>query len=193
MKENLAGYIKTALCSVILVASSSLAYASAIGIYIAPSLSLQTFDDDIRGYSGANPDNQAGFGFAIGYQFNSPWAIELVYHKADAEALGLDVDTDYFHLDGLYQFNRRNRLAPYMIFGLGQQNYKVPGSGSYEVPSVGSYEAPGFDENTIQFNGGLGLRYAFTSNFHVRADARLLLGESEELGSLMNVGLVYVF
>lgn len=57
----------------------------------------------------------------------------------------------------LYEFGAHNRLAPYVLAGLGVQQANVDG-----------------DYNTTQDYGelGVGLRYAFSRNFHLTFDVR---------------------
>lgn len=177
MKKSILGSaVIAALCT-----TNVNAVELATGPYIAPSISYQNFggnvlDDDF------NLESDTGFGIGLGYQFDSPWALELVYNAVETEPENgnADVDSEYIHLDAIYHTNIDNpyNWVPYWVAGIGSQ----------------AYEADNYDENDIQLNAGAGIKYAFNSNFFVRTDARVTLGaEDVDMGTQVNLGLVYIF
>lgn len=169
-----------------LAALPAAAVESASGFYIAPSVSYQTFDNGILGsddtLTPVRPDGQTGFGLGLGYQFNSPWAVELAYHMANSEdeKTGVDIDTEYWHVDGFYHFEKSgSSWAPYLVAGVGQQKFSNDNN---------------YDEDDAQLNAGVGIKYKMTSQFHFRSDVRATVGNDEaDVGGLFNLGLVYIF
>jgi OOP family OmpA-OmpF porin len=97
----------------------------------------------------------------------------------DDKSGGGDIDTEYWHIDGLYHFeDASSRWAPYLVAGIGQQKFDA---------SMGS-------EDDAQLNAGVGIKYKMTSNFHFRSDVRATVGADEaDVGGLFNLGLVYIF
>lgn len=180
-----------------MIASSAHAVESATGVYIAPSLSYQMFDDNTGDDSvSVNLDftNELGFGFAFGYQFDSPFAVEIAYHQTGTEHddrsgsfRGNDADAKYLHLDALYHFEDEDSAwAPYIVAGVGKQDYEA------ELTTATSKIDFEFDETT--YNLGLGLKYKVNSNFHIRGDIRATLGDAEgSTGGLANLGFMYIF
>lgn len=149
------------------------------GIYIAPSVSYQNYGGNILS-DDFNIDSDTGYSVGVGYSFESPWSAELVYTDVDANhaANGLEVETSYFHLDGLYEFSRDENWTPFAVLGLGQQTFEVDT----------------YDEEDVQLNAGWGLKYIFNEHFAIRADLRATWGaEDDDVGSLFNAGLVFSF
>ena len=169
------------LAASIMLATQAQATELNSGFYIAPSLSYQNFGGNVRD-EGYSLETKGGFSFAAGYQFDSPWAVELAFTRVDTETLftGIDAEAEYIHLDGLYHLadDNNNNWSSYFVAGIGSQ----------------SYSATGYDEDEIQINTGYGVKYLFSSNFHARSDVRATLGEEDaDLGVLFNIGLVYIF
>lgn len=151
------------------------------GVYIAPSLTHQNYGGNVLG-DDFNLESEIGFSFGVGYQFDSPWAVEFTYTSVDTELTsgGVDADTEYLHLDGYYHFedSNDNNWSSYLVAGIGQQ----------------SFEADNYDESDLQLNAGYGIKYLFSSNFYARTDLRATLGaEDSDVGTLFNIGLVYIF
>jgi OmpA-OmpF porin, OOP family len=117
---------------------------------------------------------------ALGYQFDSPWAVELVY--ADMEAgirnSGLDADVSRVHLDALYHFLGNEKARPYFSFGFGKEHIDLP---------VGS------DDNTL-LNIGAGVKFALATNTSLRGEIKLFEGGgTNEIEAAASIGLFHVF
>ena len=169
------------LLASLLIAAQVSATDLASGIYIAPSLSYQKFGSNILN-DDFDLDSKEGFSFGVGYQFDSPWALELAFTSVNTQLDSgyADVDTEYWHLDGLYHLgdDNNNNWSSYFVAGLGQQ----------------SFEATGYDESDVQLNLGYGIKYLFSSNFYARSDLRATVGaEDADVGALFNLGIVYIF
>src|SRR5690554_31128 len=153
----------------------------ASGFYIAPGLNVM----DVKGIFNKNPgvgmDRELGYNLSLGYQYDNPWAVEFMYQytKPEESNTGNDIRVDYWHLDGLYTFENytKSDFAPYAVAGFGRK----------------SYDTPGFKENDNTLNAGLGAKYAFTDQLHIRVDGRGTLGTKyADVGASINTALVYV-
>ena len=151
------------------------------GFYIAPGLNVM----DVKGIFNKNPgvgmDRELGYNLSLGYQYDNPWAVEFMYQytKPEESNTGNDIRVDYWHLDGLYTFENytKSDFAPYAVAGFGRK----------------SYDTPGFKENDNTLNAGLGAKYAFTDQLHIRVDGRGTLGTKyADVGASINTALVYV-
>jgi OmpA-OmpF porin, OOP family len=146
------------------------------GAYIAPSLGYHLFDND------RSLDDEVSYGFALGNQMTENWAVELAYNMSKTQSPSVDVDVDYLHLDALYQFTDEKTSSswtPYIVFGVGE--VAVNAENSTKVTDV-------------QWNAGLGVKYAINSNLSLRTDVRgLLVADEVNEDTLVNIGLVYAF
>ena len=144
------------------------------GITISPMFGHYAFNTEVD----VESDNFYSFG--LGYQFDSPWAIELVYLQVESEAqAGNDnVDVDQIRLDALYGFERNQHLQPYLAFGIGERE------------SATSFLKK--DETVVNFGGGL--KYFVTTKLSLRGDVRMINSVDEENTDLAySVGLQYTF
>ncbi|MBR7888836.1 OmpA family protein [Marinomonas sp. A79] len=155
-----------------LIAASTVAQAQPEeGFTVAPSIGYYNMDNN-RGV-----DNTEAASLGLGYQFGNPWAVELVYLKADSEASsnGSDVDVDQFRLDTLYHLAEQGKLVPYLAAGVGTTDFS-PGA------------------NNTLVNAGGGLKYALNDIVDLRADFRLVNDiEDHELDNITTLGLHFVF
>lgn len=156
----------------------------ASGLYIAPGINVMDVKDKFDG-AGPGIKRKAGANLSVGYEFDSPWAIEFMYQYSKPEVRNTkkDFKMNYAHLDGLYTFDwfEGSGWAPYVVAGLGRMSYNVR-------------DTNGFKESDHTLNAGAGIKYAFTKNFHLRLDGRGTVGfRHGDLGASVNTALVYVF
>lgn len=180
---------KIAKASVVLLTASTLSgqvlaenNTFASGFYIAPGLNVMDVKEIFNKTPNVGMDRELGYNLSLGYQYDSPWAVEFMYQytKPEESVSGNDIRVDYWHLDGLYTFDNytKSGFAPYAVAGFGRK----------------SYDTPGFKENNNTLNAGLGGKYAFTEQLHMRLDGRGTLGTKyADIGASINFALVYVF
>ena len=132
------------------------------GVTLTPGIGYYFFDD------GRDVEDDTLLSLALGYQFDSPWALELVYLQADSEIedFDIDVDHDQYRLDALYHFNRSGDWQPYLAGGIGQ--------GEFEV------SAASFEQDETMFNLGGGVRYFLNDNLAIRSDIRSIYGDEDD-------------
>ena len=170
-------FTKTAVFSSILAASAAATMANAAqpqeGFTVTPNIGYSAADNN------RDIDDDRTYGIGLGYQFDSPWAIEFNYLNADSElSNGQDVDADQYRLDGLYHFANESDFTPYVAAGLGTTEYSSNVDG---------------DGNT-QFNAGGGVKYAVMDNMAVRADYRVLEDlEANHTDQVATLGLQMTF
>ena len=153
--------------------AGSLAAKEEPGITVSPMIGYTWLGDGV--------EDTDHWSLGLGYQFDSPWAIELVYADAetDFEKLAGDVDFTRWHVDGLYHLNTWGDVRPYLSFGVGE--------GDYDFSSLSS------ESNTL-FNVGAGVKYAFAKNTAVRADLKMFEGDGfEPAQAAFAVGIHHVF
>ncbi|MDG1207251.1 MAG: OmpA family protein [Pseudomonadales bacterium] len=164
----------TAMLGLLMVVmTGSLAAKEEPGITVSPMLGYTWFGDGV--------EDTDHWSLGLGYQFDSPWAIELVYADAetDFDKLPGDIDFTRWHVDGLYHLNTWGDVRPYLSFGVGE--------GDYDFSSLSS------ESNTL-FNVGAGLKYAFAKNTALRADLKLFEGDGfEPAQAALAVGIHHVF
>lgn len=168
---------KTALLSSIIAASAmtSVAHAEDLvsGITVTPTIGYTAPDNN------RDLDDNRVFGLTLGYQFESPWALEFSYLNMDSElSSGQDVDAEQFRLDGLYHFVNDSKVTPYVAAGFGKTNYSM------------NLDGDGND----QLNVGGGIKYAVKENVALRADYRLVDDlETDHLDQIATLGLQFTF
>lgn len=150
----------------------SIAADMAEGVTVSPMVGHYNF----AGSRDAKDDGL--FSIALGYQFDSPWAAELMLlHVNTDNAAGTDLDLDQVRLDALYHLETKGDLTPYLAFGLGYNEYSS---------NVNEYESA--------LNAGFGVKYALNSNLSLRGDFRLIDSlEAERIDTATSVGLTYAF
>ena len=163
------------LFSGVLIASSiaTMTYAATPkeGITVTPSI----------GYYNTDGDRQAGndtfYSIGVGYQTNSPLALEAVYLHSDASKHGRNNDLDQYRVDGLYSLPEFTTvsLTPYLAAGVG-------------ITDVDG------DSNNLLVNAGGGVKYAINSDVDLRADFRIVKDiEDNHLDNVTSIGVQYSF
>ena len=145
------------------------------GFSLAPSLGFLTHSASNQG-----AEDSSSASIAAGYQFASPWALELAYTIAEpGNPYGFgDVDVDQIRLDSLYHFGKSGDTQPYAVFGVGKNDIS---GGLVNV------------DETI-FNAGLGLKHQLSEALSLRSDIRAVRGDdSDTMQTAFNLGLHYVF
>ncbi|MBD5770810.1 porin family protein [Marinomonas colpomeniae] len=170
-------FTKRTLFSGVLIASSlaTMVYAEPPkeGFTVTPSIGLYNADGDRQ----AGDDNFYSIG--IGYQTNSPLAVEAVVLHSDANKSGQNHNLNQYRLDALYALPEFTtiKLTPYVAAGVG-------------VNDIG-----GTDSSThLLVNAGGGVQYALNQDVNLRADYRLVKDLKDHyLDSVMSVGVQYSF
>lgn len=172
MKKKIIASLSAVFISGTLSPASGFA-GSPEGVTAGAGIGYYNFDSD------RNLDNDILGSLSLGYQFASPWAVELLYLNADTDAdSGVDVDVSQWRLDTLYHFDRDGNWQPYAAVGLGRMETEPPGS---------SHDA------TIANLGG-GIKYMINSALSVRTDLRLINSLDHEFTDLaLTVGINYLF
>lgn len=118
---------------------------------------------------------------ALGYKFDSPWALEGAYLGASSEVKGSVRDIDYqqLRLDALYYLGANSNTRPYLLIGAGEQGYDAGEAGE-------EYEA--------FLNAGVGLKHRFTDLLSLRSDVRAVQSTEEyRTDWAFNIGLQFFF
>lgn len=160
-----------------LIAASSISIAQAQpatqGVTFSPSAGYYKMDRD------RSVDSSAALSFGIGYQFNNPWAVELVYVRVDTDASSVDksdVDVNQYRLDGLYHLASIGKLTPYFAAGVGTVDF------SPDRPNNGLV------------NAGGGIKYALNDIVSARADYRLINDfKDKDFDQIATIGLHFLF
>ncbi len=144
------------------------------GFTISPMIGMTYFDD------GVDDDNHWSLG--LGYQFDSPWAVEFVYSDltADLEPNVGELDFSRWHIDGLYHFNEGNAARPYVSFGLGKADYNVN---------------PGPEDDGTLLNLGVGVKWAFAESTSLRGEVKAFNGNDniDVVNYAVSVGIHHIF
>ena len=150
------------------------AHTALAGVTLSPMVGQTLFDND------TNLENDQFLSLGLGYQFDSPWGVELTYFSANPDIEQSNGDLDYSHirLDGLYHFMQDEPVQPYLAFGAGEQTYDVGTS----------------DSKSTLVNVGAGLKALIKGGLSLRTDIRLLNDTDLELTSYaVGLGLNYEF
>lgn len=127
---------------------------------ISPMVGYYVFDDD------QNIDKDFIGALGIGYNFTENVSAELMgtygqfvhyYLKPPCECCEEDLDGHTLHLDGLYHFRPDENFVPYLAIGVGGTNLDFDNSDG---------------ESSFMANWGGGMKYFFSENVALRADAR---------------------
>ncbi len=127
-----------------------------------------------------NLNDDPGWGVGAGYVFNPQWTVETWYFDTSTDAnAGGDVDNTEYRLDTLYHFNPIQKWIPFIVGGVGDNNFD---------PNHGD----NYDETRV--NLGLGVKRMLSENWGLRGDVRAFNGlDSEETDYGILVALSYKF
>ena len=130
------------------------------GVTFSPMIGQYNFD------SNRDVEDDFLYSFGLGYQFNSPWAVELVYlgARTEPDRSNTHVDLDQIRLDGLYHFPREGNFQTYLAAGIGESEYTRRFSDAVET----------------NINAGGGVRYFLSPKLSLRGDVRLIGSFDEE-------------
>ena len=131
------------------------------GFTISPMLGYYNFDSD------RNVKDEYLYSIGLGYQFNSPWAVEFVYLGSRTERSrggDYDIDLDQIRLDGLYNFNRNGNFQPYLAAGIGESEF--------------TRRSADHVETNLNFGGGA--KYFLSPKLSMRGDVRMIGSLDEE-------------
>lgn len=154
------------LCSAIVAASDQPS-----GVTLAPSIGYLTHSEKHQGL-----DDTGSVSFAAGYQFNSPWAVEVAYLMSNPDIINSNqsADSEQLRLDGLYHFTSAGKVTPYAVLGAGRSDI--------------STDAGDVDDTLI--NAGLGIKYAINNIVSLRSDLRAVnFQDADSTQMAFNVGL----
>jgi OOP family OmpA-OmpF porin len=120
------------------------------------------------------------YSFGLGYQFDSPWAVELVYlgSRTETDRNNTHVDLDQIRLDGIYNLPRKGNFQTYLAAGIGESDYTRRFSDAVET----------------NINAGGGVRYFLSPKLSLRGDVRLIGSmDEEDTDWALSVGMHYAF
>ncbi len=131
------------------------------GFTITPSLGYFNADSERSG------DFDDTFGsLGLGYRFDSPWQLELVYAQGDLEDSGAELDYSTYRLDGLYHLDIDSQtVTPYLAIGTGYSEFEGAAATSHES----------------SVNAGLGLKFAVNDILNIRTDFRAIREFDDQL------------
>ena len=144
------------------------------GVTFSPMVGQYNFD------SNRDVEDDFLYSFGLGYQFNSPWAVELVYLgvRSETDRTNTHVDLDQIRLDGLYHFPREGNFQTYLAAGIGESEYTRRFSDAVET----------------NINAGGGVRYFLSPKLSLRGDVRLIGSlDEEDTDVALSFGLHYAF
>ena len=150
----------------LLIAGSALAENRENAVTLTPMVGYHVID------GGMDLDNQAAFGFALGYNFTKNWGIEgdVRYTPTQTDPGNQDVNIWTLALGALYHFQPEQNLNPYLTVGGGGLVYDIDGSSSN-------------DEDYMGYWGG-GVKYTLNDYTALRLDLRHILDyRSDNRGS----------
>ena len=164
--------------AVVLVAGYSMTISAEEGFTVTGGISVTDFAGD-RGLGLDDDTEESGFA-AFGYRFDNPWELEVSYSRLDeAETDSGDIDVEQIRLDALYNFTRNGDWQPYLVFGIGEQDFDFD-------------NADDIDETAA--NAGVGVKYFLSEKVAVRSDLRAIASLDEsEVDTALSIGLSYLF
>jgi OOP family OmpA-OmpF porin len=165
--------IRILLLCVALVSVSAQA-EDVTGVTIYPHIGHTTFENDRFDF---DSDNHWGLG--VGYRFNGPWALELVFQSSEPDiGKGLvgEGDVDHWRLDALYHLDESffdTKLRPFLSLGAGNADY----------------DSPFFKEDESHLNVGAGFKWALNPRTSLRSDLKFF--NEDDLKLAFSVGLEF--
>jgi len=129
------------------------------------------------------------FGGTLGYNLDEHISMELGASFIDTgrkHGEGVDVDTYFYHLDGLYHFDP--------TWGAGFQPYVAAGIGGMTFDYRGKVDNKDPSETAFAFNYGGGFEYFLQDNFALRGDVRHIITTNGGFNDLLcTAGLTLYF
>lgn len=181
---------KHRLGAAILAAAAALpgaAFAEGSGFTITPSVGFMDYEDDrsMDPAIGVEFDDDIFGSIGLGYRFDSPWGIELVYDYAEIDTdpkSTVDITHQGVRLDGLYHFDNDSNVTPYLAFGGGYVENKLEGPSGSTTP----------DETNL--NAGGGVKIGLSDLLSLRADLRAFREFDERhIDMAASLGLQFLF
>lgn len=164
------------LLAAIMYCTSGTAWAldRAGAITVSPLIGGGWFEGDQR------LKTSAVYGGAVGYNGTENLELELGFSFIDTGTRhgdSEDVDTYYYHVDGVYHLNRHGNLQPYIDLSLGGMTFNHERSGS---------------TSAVAFSHGFGMEYFITDNFALRMDERHIITFNGGFNDLLfTAGITY--
>lgn len=151
------------------------------GFTVTPSVGSFNFDSD------RELEDETFQSLGLGYKFDNPFQVELVYVKSDPESESgtVDIDYDSFRLDTLYHFSESD-VQPYVLAGIGHSDFDGDLSGFSEFG----------DGNENSLNLGAGLKFKFSEQVALRSEIRGIKDletETDHIDTAISVGLQFLF
>ena len=167
---------------------------------------FNTFEEDFSVANNVDVEQDDAFGFGIGvaYNFTEHWAIgvdftwsepdfDVTYQRADQTEGRFSADADIMtgQLKGIYNFKEGN-FTPYAEAGIGWTYYDSnisDGTGfayCYWHPYYGyvcTAYTDTYDETSLSYGGGLGLRWEVTERLLLKTSYSLLSVDFDGSGS----------
>jgi len=129
---------------------------AAEGVYFYPHISYMSYDELV----GINFDDDAGMGFAIGYELGTNWAWEASFDQITPHTTsGIGASTNIWELNTIYRFETENGWRPIIIAGVGNIKEKLN---------------IGYSAGATTFNLGAGVEYFLTDSIALRGDVRAI-------------------
>ena len=176
MKKSLS---RAVALSVAIAASTSVYAEERSGFTVSPMVGYTLYGGDVDDF-----ENDPNGTIAVGYKFDSPWAVELAYlvrGHAGSDAGRGNFDVDQIRLDGLYHFVTDSNWRPYAAFGIGESEFE-------------SNDGRGNSIDEAFLNGGFGVNYILSDWLSLRGDARAFQNlDSDTTDFAINVGLNFLF
>ncbi len=127
------------------------------------------------------------YGGALGYDITDNWGMELSSAFIDSGTRhgdSVDVDTYFYHLDGLYHFTYLGKFQPFLAAGVGGMTFNYRTNGHGKDPSGTAFA----------LNYGGGFEYFIVDNFALRGDLRHVITTDGGHNDLMGtVGFTVLF
>lgn len=164
--------------ALIALSSTLSSYADQDGstFYVNPAVGIQDFDSD------RVLDNEELLSLGLEYRYGKHWAAEINVMDSNPEfrQSSSDLDLTQYGIDGIYYFNAgdQNKFEPYGVIGAGHADF----------------DGNQFSQQETQARIGVGVRYALSQHWSLKADTRLLYGiDDDTRDGLLTIGLSYAF
>jgi OmpA-OmpF porin, OOP family len=171
-KKALAGMLAAAL--MFCASGTARAQDRAGTISVSPLLGGCLFEGD------QHLKTSAAYGGTVGYYGNENTEIALGFSFIDSgtrHGNSEDVNTFYYHVDGVYHLKRHGNLQPYIDISIGGMTFDHERSGS---------------TSAVAFSHGFGMEYFISENIALRTDERHIITFNGGFNDLMfTAGMTY--